>query len=43
MTLTGAKGVEISSKAGITVEASQNLELKAGPQLTVKGQVVNIN
>ena len=37
------KGVEITSQAEIKIEASQNLELKAGPQLNIKGQTVNIN
>lgn len=43
VSLSGGKGVKITSKAGVTVEASQNLELKANAQLTVKGQTVNIN
>jgi phage baseplate assembly protein V len=36
-------GVEITSQAAVKIEASQNLELKAGPQLNLKGQMVNIN
>ena len=36
-------GVEITSKGAIKVEASGNMDLKAGPQLNVKGQMVNIN
>jgi phage baseplate assembly protein V len=39
----GGKGVEITSTAAVKVEASQNMDLKAGPQLNVKGQTVNIN
>jgi phage baseplate assembly protein V len=42
LTLSG-KGVEITSTAEVKVEASQNMDLKAGPQLNVKGQAVNIN
>ena len=37
------KGVEITSQAEVKIEASQNLDLKAGPQLNLKGQIVNIN
>lgn len=37
------KGIEITSQAEIKVEASQNMDLKAGPQLNIKGNVVNIN
>jgi phage baseplate assembly protein V len=37
------KGVEIKSTAEVKVEASQNMDLKAGPQLNVKGSTVNIN
>ena len=36
-------GVEITSKAAVKIEASQNMDLKAGPQLNIKGQMVNIN
>ena len=36
-------GVEITSKAAIKIEASQNMDLKAGPQLNIKGSMVNIN
>jgi uncharacterized protein involved in type VI secretion and phage assembly len=42
LTLSG-KGVEIKSTAAVKVEASQNMDLKAGPQLTIKGSAVNIN
>jgi len=36
-------GIEITSKAAIKVEASQTMDLEAGPQLNVKGSIVNIN
>jgi phage baseplate assembly protein V len=36
-------GVEITSQAAVKVEATQNMNLKAGAQLNVKGQMVNIN
>ena len=37
------KGVEINSQAEIKIEASQNMDVKAGPQLNIKGNMVNIN
>jgi len=37
------KGVEITSKADVKIEASGNLALKSNAQLNIKGQVVNIN
>ena len=36
-------GVEITSKAAVKIEASQTMDLKAGPQLNIKGSMVNIN
>ena len=36
-------GVEITSKAAIKIEANQTMDLKAGPQLNIKGGMVNIN
>jgi phage baseplate assembly protein V len=36
-------GVEITSQAAVKIQASQNMDLKAGAQLNVKGQIVNIN
>jgi phage baseplate assembly protein V len=36
-------GVEITSQATVKIEASQAMDLKAGTQMNVKGQVVNIN
>jgi uncharacterized protein involved in type VI secretion and phage assembly len=36
-------GVEINSNAGVAIEASQNMDLKAGPQLNIQGSMVNIN
>ena len=35
--------VEITSTTTVKIEASQSMELKSSGQLTVKGQVVNIN
>ena len=35
--------VEITSATTVKIEASQSMELKSSAQLTVKGQVVNIN
>ena len=37
------KGIEINSQAEIKITASQNMDLKAGPQLNIKGNMVNIN
>lgn len=37
------KGIEIDSQAEIKITASQNMDLKAGPQLNIKGNIVNIN
>lgn len=39
----GGNGIEITSKAAVKIEAKQNLDLKAGPQLNIKGSMVNIN
>jgi phage baseplate assembly protein V len=36
-------GIEMTSKAAVKIEAAQNLDLKAGPQLNIKGSMVNIN
>ncbi len=41
--LNGKKGVEIYSGAELKVEAGENMDLKAGPQLNIKGEMVNIN
>lgn len=38
-----AVGVEVSSKAGVKVNANQNLDLQATGQTNVKGATVNIN
>jgi uncharacterized protein involved in type VI secretion and phage assembly len=38
-----AAGIEIKSQAGITVEATQQLDLKANGQMNIRGQLVNIN
>ncbi|MGH3913313.1 MAG: phage baseplate assembly protein V [Pseudonocardiaceae bacterium] len=37
------KGVEITSKAEVKIEASANLAMKSNGQLNIKGQLVNIN
>ncbi len=36
-------GVEIVSRAALKLEASQNMDIQAGPQMTIKGQMVQIN
>ena len=38
-----AKEVEITSRSGLRMKADTNLEVTAGAQLKLKGQVVNIN
>jgi len=40
--LTG-NGIEVSSKAAVKIEAAQNMDLKAGAQMSVKGTVVKLN
>lgn len=42
LSLSG-NGVQVTSQAGITLEASQNLDLKGNAQTNIKGGVVNIN
>jgi phage baseplate assembly protein V len=42
LTLSG-RDVEITAKAAVKVEAGAGMDLKARAQLSVKGQVVNIN
>lgn len=37
------KGIELKSTAEIKIEAQQNLELKAGPQMNLKANMININ
>lgn len=37
------KGIELNSEAEIKVEAKQMLDLKAGPQLNIKANMININ
>lgn len=41
--ILSGNGVEITSKAALKLEASQNMDIKAGPQMTIKGQMVHIN
>jgi uncharacterized protein involved in type VI secretion and phage assembly len=36
-------GVEISSQAEVAIEASQAMNLKAGPEVKVEGGVINLN
>jgi uncharacterized protein involved in type VI secretion and phage assembly len=38
-----ANGIEIKSQASLSVEASQNIDIKAGAQLTLKGAMINLN
>ncbi len=42
LTLQG-KGIELRSDAEVKIEAHQNIDLKAGSQLNINGQMVNIN
>ena len=35
--------VNITSKAAMQIESQANMDLKAGPQLNIKGEMVNIN
>lgn len=42
LSLSGNR-VEISSQAEVTIEAGQNMDIKAGAQLNLKGQIININ
>jgi adhesin HecA-like repeat protein len=43
LVLKGASVEVRATSQGVTVEAAGNMDLKAGPQLNVKGGVVNIN
>ena len=36
-------GIELTSQAGVKIDAGQNLDLQASAQLNVKGAIVNIN
>jgi phage baseplate assembly protein V len=36
-------GVEITSQAAVKIQANQNIDLQAGAQLNIKGQMVNLN
>lgn len=38
-----ANGIEIKSQASLSVEATQNIDIKAGAQLTLKGAMINLN
>jgi uncharacterized protein involved in type VI secretion and phage assembly len=37
------KGIELKSEEGVKVEASKDLEMKSGAQVTVKGSTINLN
>jgi uncharacterized protein involved in type VI secretion and phage assembly len=37
------KGIEVKSEAEIKINAQQNLDLQAGPQMNIKANMVNIN
>jgi hypothetical protein len=36
-------GIELKSQAGVTIEASLNVDVQASAQLNLKGALVNIN
>jgi hypothetical protein len=38
-----ANGIEMTSRAGITVQAMQSLDLKATAQVTVQGATIHLN
>lgn len=38
-----ANGIEMQSQAGVSVQAAQDMELKAGAQVTVKGAMIQLN
>ena len=38
-----ANGIEMTSQAGITVQAMQSLDLKATAQVTVQGATIRLN
>lgn len=38
-----ANGIELQSQAGVTIQALQNMDLKAGAQVTVKGALISLN
>jgi len=41
--ILSGNGVEISSQADVAIEASQTMNLKAGPEVKVEGGVINLN
>jgi phage baseplate assembly protein V len=41
--ILSGQGVEIDSKAAVKVTAKQSMDLQATGQMTIKGQIVNIN
>lgn len=38
-----ANGIEVKSQASLSVEAAQNIEIKAGAQLVLKGAMIKLN
>jgi hypothetical protein len=38
-----ANGIEMTSQAGITVQAAQSLDLQATAQITVQGATIHLN
>jgi uncharacterized protein involved in type VI secretion and phage assembly len=38
-----ANGIEVKSQASLSVEAAQNIDIKAGAQLTLKGAMIKLN
>lgn len=41
--ILGGQEIEITSQAKVKITATKNMDLEAGPQLNIKGQMVNIN
>ncbi|MEN8260059.1 MAG: phage baseplate assembly protein V [Pseudomonadota bacterium] len=43
LTITAAKGIEMTSQAGVEIKAATSMDLKAGAQVNVKGAMINLN
>ena len=43
VTISAATGIELKSDAGVAIEASMSMELKAGAQVNLKGMMINLN
>jgi uncharacterized protein involved in type VI secretion and phage assembly len=41
--ILSGKEIQIDSKGDVKIKASQNMNIEAGPQLNIKGNMVNIN